>query len=178
MPRLRLCVRLGWRLLELAGRVTWAPHFAPVSSPGGSSLVASNPVTSLLLLGPGPPQDTLPHGEKDKAADIPEGDKDKDWAKMDMADPQPLGLFPRGRADVSGHGHLHPPHRLHRGDLPVESHARQAHWAVKIVKKKKLRRIPKGKAVIKKEIQLLQGLQHRNVIQLVDVLNNEEKQKM
>ncbi|CAO2617356.1 Serine/threonine-protein kinase STK11 [Lemmus lemmus] len=91
-----MCVRLGWRLLELAGRVTWAPHFAPVSSPGGSSLVASNHVTSLLLFGPGPPQDTVPQGEKDKAADIPEGDKDKDWAKMDMADPQPLGLFPEG----------------------------------------------------------------------------------
>uniref|UniRef100_A0A8C5QFL4 non-specific serine/threonine protein kinase n=1 Tax=Leptobrachium leishanense TaxID=445787 RepID=A0A8C5QFL4_9ANUR len=46
--------------------------------------------------------------------------------------------------------------------------------AVKIHKKKKLRRIPN----IKKEIQLLRRLQHWNVIQLVDVLCNEEKQKM
>ncbi|CAO2617442.1 Serine/threonine-protein kinase STK11 [Lemmus lemmus] len=87
--------RASWAR-ERRRRVTWAPHFAPVSSLGGSSLVASNPVTSLLLVGPGPPQDTVPHGEKDKAADIPEGDKNKDWAKMDMADPQPLGLFPEG----------------------------------------------------------------------------------
>lgn len=50
--------------------------------------------------------------------------------------------------------------------------------AVKILKKKKLRRIPNGEANVKKEIQLLRRLQHKNVIQLVDVLYNEEKQKM
>uniref|UniRef100_A0A3Q3AAB2 Serine/threonine-protein kinase STK11 n=1 Tax=Kryptolebias marmoratus TaxID=37003 RepID=A0A3Q3AAB2_KRYMA len=46
--------------------------------------------------------------------------------------------------------------------------------AVKILKKKKLRRIPNGEANVKKEIQLLRRLQHKNVIQLVDVLYNEE----
>ncbi|KAM4628815.1 serine/threonine-protein kinase STK11-like isoform 1-T2 [Polymixia lowei] len=53
--------------------------------------------------------------------------------------------------------------------------------AVKILKKKKLRRIPNGEANFQKfsrEIQLLQKLRHKNVIQLVDVLYNEEKQKM
>ncbi|KAJ1086346.1 hypothetical protein NDU88_006466 [Pleurodeles waltl] len=50
--------------------------------------------------------------------------------------------------------------------------------AVKILKKKKLRRIPNGEANVKKEIQLLRRLRHRNVIQLVDVLFNEEKQKI
>uniref|UniRef100_A0A3Q3D1V5 Serine/threonine-protein kinase STK11 n=1 Tax=Hippocampus comes TaxID=109280 RepID=A0A3Q3D1V5_HIPCM len=50
--------------------------------------------------------------------------------------------------------------------------------AVKILKKKKLRRIPNGEANVKKEIQLLRKLQHKNVIQLVDVLYNEEKQKI
>ncbi|KAF3858393.1 hypothetical protein F7725_011594 [Dissostichus mawsoni] len=40
--------------------------------------------------------------------------------------------------------------------------------AVKILKKKKLRRIPNGEANVKKEIQLLRRLQHKNVIQLVD----------
>ncbi|KAK7945730.1 hypothetical protein WMY93_001458 [Mugilogobius chulae] len=50
--------------------------------------------------------------------------------------------------------------------------------AVKILKKKKLRRIPNGEANVKKEIQLLRRLQHKNVIQLVDVLYNEEKQKI
>ncbi|CAH2293002.1 Serine threonine- kinase STK11 [Pelobates cultripes] len=50
--------------------------------------------------------------------------------------------------------------------------------AVKILKKKKLRRIPNGEANVKKEIQLLRRLRHRNVIQLVDVLCNEEKQKI
>lgn len=50
--------------------------------------------------------------------------------------------------------------------------------AVKILKKKKLRRIPNGEANVKKEIQLLRRLQHKNIIQLVDVLYNEEKQKM
>uniref|UniRef100_A0A8C1SEK7 Serine/threonine-protein kinase STK11 n=1 Tax=Cyprinus carpio TaxID=7962 RepID=A0A8C1SEK7_CYPCA len=42
--------------------------------------------------------------------------------------------------------------------------------AVKILKKKKLRRIPNGEANVKKEIQLLRRLQHKNIIQLVDVL--------
>ncbi|PWA25335.1 hypothetical protein CCH79_00005208, partial [Gambusia affinis] len=37
--------------------------------------------------------------------------------------------------------------------------------AVKILKKKKLRRIPNGEANVKKEIQLLRRLQHKNVIQ-------------
>ncbi|KFV05149.1 Serine/threonine-protein kinase STK11, partial [Tauraco erythrolophus] len=50
--------------------------------------------------------------------------------------------------------------------------------AVKILKKKKLRRIPNGEANVKKEIQLLRRLRHKNVIQLVDVLYNEEKQKI
>ncbi|KAG9343383.1 hypothetical protein JZ751_014364 [Albula glossodonta] len=50
--------------------------------------------------------------------------------------------------------------------------------AVKILKKKKLRRIPNGEANVKKEIQLLRRLRHKNVIQLLDVLYNEEKQKI
>ncbi|XP_032826580.2 serine/threonine-protein kinase STK11 isoform X1 [Petromyzon marinus] len=50
--------------------------------------------------------------------------------------------------------------------------------AVKILKKKKLRKIPNGEANVKKEIQLLKRLKHKNVISLVDVLYNEEKQKM
>ncbi|KAM9459883.1 serine/threonine-protein kinase STK11-like isoform 2-T2 [Salvelinus alpinus] len=50
--------------------------------------------------------------------------------------------------------------------------------AVKILKKKKLRRIPNGEANVKKEIQLLRRLQNKNVIHLVDVLYNEEKQKI
>ncbi|NWQ65328.1 STK11 kinase, partial [Neopipo cinnamomea] len=40
---------------------------------------------------------------------------------------------------------------------------------VKILKKKKLRRIPNGEGGVKKEIQLLRRLRHKNVIQLVDV---------
>ncbi|KAL7851198.1 hypothetical protein AOLI_G00215540 [Acnodon oligacanthus] len=47
--------------------------------------------------------------------------------------------------------------------------------AVKILKKKKLRRIPNGEANVKKEIQLLRRLQHKNVIQLVDVFVPEKR---
>uniref|UniRef100_UPI00358EB2C7 serine/threonine-protein kinase STK11 n=1 Tax=Myxine glutinosa TaxID=7769 RepID=UPI00358EB2C7 len=50
--------------------------------------------------------------------------------------------------------------------------------AVKILKRKKLRKIPNGEANVKKEIQLLKRLRHMNVIELVDVLYNDEKQKM
>ncbi|XP_071800327.1 serine/threonine-protein kinase STK11-like [Asterias amurensis] len=50
--------------------------------------------------------------------------------------------------------------------------------AVKILKKKKLRRIPNGEQNVRREIQLLKRLKHKNVIELVDVLHSEEKQKM
>lgn len=44
--------------------------------------------------------------------------------------------------------------------------------------KRKLRRIPNGEQNVRREIQLLRKLKHRNVIELLDVLYNEEKQKM
>lgn len=47
-----------------------------------------------------------------------------------------------------------------------------------ILTKKKLRRIPCGEQNVAREIQLLRRLRHKNVIQLIDVLYNEEKQKM
>ncbi|XP_044743579.1 serine/threonine-protein kinase STK11 [Chrysoperla carnea] len=50
--------------------------------------------------------------------------------------------------------------------------------AVKILKKKKLRRIPNGEQNVQREIKLLRNLRHKNVITLIDVLYNEEKQKM
>ncbi|XP_037030806.1 serine/threonine-protein kinase STK11 isoform X2 [Bradysia coprophila] len=50
--------------------------------------------------------------------------------------------------------------------------------AVKILTKRKLRRIPNGEQNVRREIQLLRKLKHRNVIELLDVLYNEEKQKM
>nr|CAD7456821.1 unnamed protein product [Timema tahoe] len=50
--------------------------------------------------------------------------------------------------------------------------------AVKILKKRKLRRIPNGEQNVQREIKLLRLLKHKNVISLVDVLYNEEKQKM
>jgi serine/threonine-protein kinase 11 len=50
--------------------------------------------------------------------------------------------------------------------------------AVKILKKKKLRKIPNGEANVKREILLMKRLDHRNIIHLHDVLYNDEKQKM
>ncbi|XP_064625326.1 serine/threonine-protein kinase stk11-like [Lineus longissimus] len=50
--------------------------------------------------------------------------------------------------------------------------------AVKILKKKKLRKIPNGEQNVQREIRLLKRLSHKHVIELVDVLYNEEKQKM
>ncbi|KAG6446381.1 hypothetical protein O3G_MSEX004455 [Manduca sexta] len=50
--------------------------------------------------------------------------------------------------------------------------------AVKILKKRKLRRIPNGEQNVQREIQLLRILRHKNVIELVDVIFNDEKQKM
>ncbi|XP_023179960.1 serine/threonine-protein kinase STK11 [Drosophila hydei] len=50
--------------------------------------------------------------------------------------------------------------------------------AVKILTKRKLRRIPNGEQNVTREIHLLKQLKHQNVVQLVDVMYNEEKQKM
>ncbi|XP_068152336.1 serine/threonine-protein kinase STK11 isoform X2 [Drosophila tropicalis] len=50
--------------------------------------------------------------------------------------------------------------------------------AVKILTKRKLRRIPNGEQNVTREIHLLKQLKHTNVVGLVDVLYNEEKQKM
>ncbi|XP_071953889.1 serine/threonine-protein kinase STK11-like [Antedon mediterranea] len=50
--------------------------------------------------------------------------------------------------------------------------------AVKILKRRKLRKIPNGDQNVQREIKLLRRLHHINVIHLVDVLHNEEKQKM
>lgn len=50
--------------------------------------------------------------------------------------------------------------------------------AVKILTKRKLRRIPNGEQNVTREIHLLKQLKHQNVVQLVDVLYNDEKQKM
>lgn len=59
--------------------------------------------------------------------------------------------------------------------LDTESLCRRA---VKIMKKKKLRKIPRGEENVRREIQLLKRLKHKNVINLVDVLYNDEKEKM
>lgn len=50
--------------------------------------------------------------------------------------------------------------------------------AVKILKRRKLRRIPNGEQNVEREIKLLQQLNHKNVIRLYEVMHNEEKQKM
>lgn len=50
--------------------------------------------------------------------------------------------------------------------------------AVKILKKKKLRKIPNGEQNVQMEIKLLKRLEHKNVIRLIEVIYIEEKQKM
>ncbi|KFM78644.1 Serine/threonine-protein kinase stk11, partial [Stegodyphus mimosarum] len=50
--------------------------------------------------------------------------------------------------------------------------------AVKILKKKKLRKIPNGERNVQREISLLRRLNHRNVIKLIEVMSNDEKQKL
>jgi len=50
--------------------------------------------------------------------------------------------------------------------------------AVKIMKKRKLRKIPNGEANVEREIKLLNELAHKNVMKLIEVLYNEEKGKI
>ncbi|XP_067928124.1 serine/threonine-protein kinase STK11-like [Watersipora subatra] len=58
--------------------------------------------------------------------------------------------------------------------LDIETLCRRA---VKIVKLRKIRRIPNGLANVKREINIMKSLNHRNVIRLIEVFYNEEKMK-
>ncbi len=50
--------------------------------------------------------------------------------------------------------------------------------AVKIMKRKKLRKVPHGEENVKSEIKLLHRLRHKNVMRLIEVLYNDEKGKI
>lgn len=50
--------------------------------------------------------------------------------------------------------------------------------AVKIMKKQRLKKIPNGEENVKRETRLMAKLNHKNVIKLVDIMFNEEKQKL
>ena len=50
--------------------------------------------------------------------------------------------------------------------------------AVKIMKRKKLRRIPHGEENVEREIKLLATLRHKNIMELIEVFFNDEKGKI
>lgn len=50
--------------------------------------------------------------------------------------------------------------------------------AVKIMKKQRLKKIPNGEENVRRETRLMSKLNHKNVIKLVDILYNDEKQKL
>ena len=50
--------------------------------------------------------------------------------------------------------------------------------AIKIMKRRKLRRIPHGEENAESEIRLLASLDHKNVMKLIEVFHNEEKGKI
>lgn len=66
-------------------------------------------------------------------------------------------------------------HSVHRVQLREN---RLFFFVFQILTHRKLKRIPNGEQNVRREIQLLQVLKHKNVVQLIDVLYNEEKQKM
>ncbi len=50
--------------------------------------------------------------------------------------------------------------------------------AIKIMKRRKLRRIPKGEENAENEIRISSTLDHRNVLKFIEVFYNEEKGKI
>ncbi|RWS09372.1 serine/threonine-protein kinase STK11-like protein [Dinothrombium tinctorium] len=50
--------------------------------------------------------------------------------------------------------------------------------AVKIMQKKRWRKIPNGEQNVQREIQLLRGLDHKNVTKLIDIIYCDEKEKL
>ncbi|KAG8519192.1 LOW QUALITY PROTEIN: Serine/threonine-protein kinase STK11 [Galemys pyrenaicus] len=121
---------------------------------------------------------------------------------MDVADPQQLGMFTEGELMSVGMDTFI--HRIDSTEVIYQPRRKRAKLigkylmgdllgegsygkvkevldsetlcrrAVKILKKKKLRRIPNGEANVKKEIQLLRRLRHKNVIQLYCVCGMQE----
>lgn len=113
-----------------------------------------------------------------KRIGAPEGDEDKEWARMDVADPEPLGLFSEGELMSVGMDTFI--HRIDSTEVIYQPRRKRAKLigkylmgdllgegsygkvkevldsetlcrrAVKILKKKKLRRIPNGEANVKK----------------------------
>jgi len=58
-------------------------------------------------------------------------------------------------------------------------HTRQlVRRAVKIIKDKRLRKIPGGEANVQKEIEILKRVHHPNVVELIEVFRVEEKEKL
>ena len=50
--------------------------------------------------------------------------------------------------------------------------------AIKIMKRKKLKKIPNGEANVEREIQLISKLRHQNILRLIEVFFNDEKGKI
>ena len=50
--------------------------------------------------------------------------------------------------------------------------------AIKIMKRKKLKKIPNGEANVEREIQLVSKLRHHNILRLIEVFFNDEKGKI
>lgn len=50
--------------------------------------------------------------------------------------------------------------------------------AVKIMTKKRLKKIPLGEENVRRETRLMSKLNHKNVIRLIEVIHNEEKEKL
>lgn len=50
--------------------------------------------------------------------------------------------------------------------------------AMKIMKRQRLRKIPNGEENVRREMKLMRRLDHKNVIKLVDLIYNDEKQKI
>ena len=50
--------------------------------------------------------------------------------------------------------------------------------AIKIMKRKKLRKIPNGEQNVQREIELVRNLNHSNIMKLIEVFYNEEKGKI
>lgn len=50
--------------------------------------------------------------------------------------------------------------------------------AIKIMKKQRLKKIPNGEENVRRETKLMSRLNHKNVIKLIDILYNDEKQKI
>ena len=134
--------------------------------------------------GPGPPCIGLDDDDEIVLGNIYSDDGDDDLARMmaiHRVDSKDV-LFEQKRRKVKVLGKYVMGEKLGDGSYAKVKEAIDSETlcrrAIKIMKRKKLKKIPRGEENVEREIQLISKLNHPNVMRLIEVFYNDEKGKI